>query len=70
MKYIIVGLGNFGSTLAVRLTEMGHEVLGVDARFEVVEQLKNKVSHVVSLDTSKASAYGNLPIRRSSGGYW
>ena len=43
MKYIIVGLGNFGSTLAVRLTEMGHEVFGVDARFEVVEQHKNKI---------------------------
>jgi trk system potassium uptake protein TrkA len=63
MKYIIVGLGNFGSTLAVRLTEMGHEVLGVDARFEVVEQHKNKISHVVSLDTSKASAYGSLPVK-------
>lgn len=63
MKYIIVGLGNFGSTLAVRLTEMGHEVLGVDARFEVVEQHKNRISHVVALDTSKASAYGNLPIK-------
>lgn len=63
MKYIIVGLGNFGSTLAVRLTEMGHEVFGVDARFEIVEQLKNKISHVVALDTSKASAYGNLPIK-------
>ncbi len=63
MKYIIVGLGNFGSTLAVRLTEMGHEVFGVDARFEVVEQHKNKISHVIALDTSKASAYGNLPIK-------
>lgn len=63
MKYIIVGLGNFGSTLAARLTEMGHEVFGVDARFEIVEQLKNKISHVVALDTSKASAYSNLPIK-------
>lgn len=63
MKYIIVGLGNFGSTLAARLTEMGHEVFGVDARFEIVEQLKNRISHVVALDTSKASAYSNLPIK-------
>ncbi len=63
MKYIVVGLGNFGSTLAVRLTEMGHEVFGVDSRFEIVEQLKNKISHVISVDTSKTSAYGNLPVR-------
>ncbi|MCF8326647.1 MAG: NAD-binding protein, partial [Leadbetterella sp.] len=44
MKYIVVGLGNFGSTLAIRLTTMGHEVFGVDSRFEVVDQLKNKVT--------------------------
>jgi len=63
MKYIVVGLGNFGSTLAARLTEMGHEVFGVDARFEIVEQLKNQISHVIALDTSKASAYASLPIK-------
>jgi len=63
MKYIVVGLGNFGSTLAIRLTTMGHEVFGVDSRFEVVDQLKNKVTHVISLDTSKTSAYGSLPIK-------
>lgn len=63
MKYIVVGLGNFGSTLAIRLTTMGHEVFGVDSRFEVVDQLKNKVTHVISLDTSKTSSYGSLPIK-------
>lgn len=63
MKYIVVGLGNFGSTLAIRLTTMGHEVFGVDSRFEVVDQLKNKVTHVISLDTSKATSYGSLPIK-------
>lgn len=63
MKYIVVGLGNFGSTLAIRLTEMGHEVFGVDARYEIVESHKNKISHVIALDTSKASAYESLPIK-------
>lgn len=63
MKYIVVGLGNFGSTLAIRLTTMGHEVFGVDSRFEVVDQLKNKVTHVISLDTSKASSYNSLPVK-------
>ena len=63
MKYIVVGLGNFGSTLAARLTTMGHEVFGVDSRFEVVDQLKNKITHAISLDTSKAHAYSSLPIQ-------
>ncbi len=28
MKYIIVGMGNFGAYLAKRLTDLGHEVVG------------------------------------------
>ena len=31
MKYIIVGMGSFGGFLAARLTEVGHEVVGVDS---------------------------------------
>ena len=62
MKYIVVGLGNFGSTLAVRLTELGHEVFGVDSRLDVVEQFKDKITHVISLDSSKAKSFSSLPI--------
>ncbi len=63
MKYIVVGLGNFGSTLGVRLTQMGHEVFGVDSRFEVVEQFKDKITHVICLDSSKAKSFSSLPIK-------
>ncbi len=31
MKYIIFGLGSFGKSLAIRLTELGHETIGVDS---------------------------------------
>ena len=30
MKYIVLGLGHFGRSLAVHLTELGHEVIGAD----------------------------------------
>jgi trk system potassium uptake protein TrkA len=63
MKYIVVGLGNFGSTLAVRLTELGHEVFGVDSRFEIVDALKDKITHVISLDSSKTKSFSSLPIK-------
>ena len=28
MKYIIIGLGNYGGVLAEELTALGHEVIG------------------------------------------
>ena len=30
MKYIIIGLGNFGASLAEKLTAQGNEVFAVD----------------------------------------
>lgn len=48
MKYIILGLGNFGASLAEKLTEMGNEVIGVDISMSKVEMLKDKISHVVA----------------------
>jgi trk system potassium uptake protein TrkA len=41
MKFIIIGLGYFGSTLAKSLTTQGHEVIGIDNRWPRIEELKN-----------------------------
>ena len=62
MKFIIIGLGNFGSSLAGRLTSMGHEVFGVDSRPEVVETYKHRITHTLAVDTSKPNAVANLPV--------
>lgn len=63
MKYIIIGLGNFGSSLAQKLTRMGHEVVGVDNKMSKVEALKEKITHTVCLDTTDEQAVGRLPLR-------
>lgn len=47
MKYIIVGMGNFGGFLAARLTELGHEVIGVDSSEVKIEQIKDKITHAI-----------------------
>lgn len=62
MKYIIIGLGNFGSTLSVRLTEMGSEVIGVDNRMQKVDAIKDKVTHAICLDSTDQQAIGTLPL--------
>ncbi|MFC3200172.1 potassium channel family protein [Parapedobacter deserti] len=63
MKYIVLGLGNFGRALAIRLTELGHEVIGVDNRMAKVEELKEKITHTVRMDTTDADAMGALPLK-------
>ena len=51
-KYLAVGLGNFGFSLAKTLQENGCEVLGIDTSKELVEEAKEHISHVVIGDAS------------------
>lgn len=62
MKFIIIGLGHFGASLAERLTTMGHEVIGVDKNMSKLDVLKDKLTHVVCLDSTDPVAINNLPI--------
>ncbi|MFD1096621.1 potassium channel family protein [Salegentibacter chungangensis] len=65
MKYIIIGLGHFGSSLAEKLTEKGNEVFGVDIKMERVEHIKDKITHAVNLDATDPAAVSNLPLRET-----
>ncbi len=62
MKFIIIGLGHFGASLGERLTSMGHEVIGVDKHMDKVDALKNRLTHVVCLDSTDSVAINNLPL--------
>lgn len=46
-SYIVVGLGRFGTEAARRLCELGCEVLAIDVRSELVQQISNEVTHAV-----------------------
>jgi trk system potassium uptake protein len=62
MKYIIIGLGSFGSSLAVKLTALGNEVIGIDASMKKVDSLKDKISHTICLDASDQFTVVGLPL--------
>ncbi|MBO7477044.1 MAG: TrkA family potassium uptake protein [Salinivirgaceae bacterium] len=62
MKFIVIGLGYFGSTLAISLTEQGHEVIGIDNKFERVDELKNQIGNVMEMDTTNENAVKTLPL--------
>ena len=63
MKYIVLGLGHFGTSLAVHLTEQGHEVIAADRKLNIVEQLKDKITHTVCMDTTDREAMSSLPLK-------
>lgn len=63
MKYIVVGLGNFGAYLATRLTNLGHEVIGIDTREAKIVLLKDSITHVIMMDATDAQALKTLPYK-------
>ena len=65
MKFIIIGLGNFGGSLAEKLTQQGNEVIGVDSRSEKIVALKDKLSHTVCMNATDQSAIAHLPLKNT-----
>lgn len=63
MKYIIFGLGNFGSSLGQKLTEAGNEVIGVDNNMDKVDSLKECISHTVCMDSTDEFTVSGLPLK-------
>jgi trk system potassium uptake protein TrkA len=63
MNYIIIGMGIFGSSLAVKLTRMGHEVIGVDKKMNKVDLLKDTITHTICLDATDQQAAASLPLK-------
>ncbi|RXG11688.1 trk system potassium uptake protein TrkA [Leeuwenhoekiella aestuarii] len=63
MKYIIVGLGSFGASLAEKLTAQGNEVIGIDIKMPRVDALKEKITHTICLDATDESTVSGLPLK-------
>lgn len=62
MKYLIIGLGNFGSTLACKLTDMGHDVIGVDNSEHRIEDIQEKITLSYILDATEKAELKSLPL--------
>ena len=63
MKYIIIGLGNYGHVLAEELSALGHEVIGADISTSRVESLKDKVAASFVIDATDEQALSVLPLK-------
>ncbi len=63
MRYLIIGLGIYGTNLATDLTEMGHEVIGADIHPSNVEAVKDYISTAYVIDSTDETALGVLPLK-------
>ena len=61
-QFIVVGLGRFGSAIAETLCEAGEEVLGVDRRMDVVEEMRERITQCVQMDAMDRDALETLDI--------
>jgi trk system potassium uptake protein TrkA len=60
---VVIGLGRFGTSLALELLKGGREVLGVDADERIVQNLSDRLTDVVQADTTDESALRELGIQ-------
>jgi trk system potassium uptake protein TrkA len=52
MIVTVIGLGTFGAKTATRLAEKGAEVIAIDKNNDLVEKIKDRVTHAICLDVT------------------
>ena len=67
LKYTVIGLGTFGSTVARELERLGNEVLGIDRDEARVNQLAEELSHAVIADAQDEKVLRELGVADHDG---
>lgn len=62
MKYIIIGLGNYGRVLAEELSAIGHEIIGADVSESRVDAIKDKIATAFVIDATDEQSLSVLPL--------
>ena len=62
-SYIVIGLGRFGQTLARQLCALGAEVLAMDVRNDLVQQVAEDVTHAVVGDAQDKDVLRALGVK-------
>lgn len=62
MKFVIIGLGYFGSALARELSESGHEVLAIDTDEGHIREIRDSVAVAAQADATDPEALAQLGV--------
>lgn len=61
-KFCVIGLGYFGMHLALRLSELGAEVLAIDNHQDVIDRISERVTHAVCMNATDERALRSLGL--------
>lgn len=61
-EFAVIGLGRFGTSLALELVRLGYIVLGIDHNRELVQSLADELTQVVALDSTDEDALRAVDI--------
>jgi len=61
-KFAVIGVGKYGSTIALRLAERGAQVFAFDNSEEKIENIKGEVAFAVTLDSTDSKALSSQNI--------
>jgi trk system potassium uptake protein len=61
-EFAVIGLGRFGSSVALTLVSRGHTVLGIDSDPALVQQYSDEITQTVSLDSTDEDALRDIDI--------
>lgn len=59
-QFLVIGLGRFGSSVAVNLCQLGHEVLAVDSDQDLVDAIAPRVTQAVAADATEEAVLQSL----------
>ncbi|MBQ8004556.1 MAG: TrkA family potassium uptake protein [Oscillospiraceae bacterium] len=62
-SFLVIGMGRFGCSLAVELSNLGHDVLVIDKNEEKIEAVADRVTHAVIGDARDENVIRSLGAR-------
>jgi len=62
-QFVAIGCGRFGSSVALKLMELGYEVMVVDKSEETIQNIADKVTYAVQADATDENTIKSLGIR-------
>ncbi|KIO48165.1 TrkA family potassium uptake protein [Nitrosospira sp. NpAV] len=65
--YSVIGLGVFGSTIALELSRLGHDVIGIDLNPNLVSEIADRITQAVIADARDEKVLRDLGVHECDG---